>query len=311
MKYIVPVFALLLLVSCAKKTSHENAAVNKTETAKVGFTLPVIPSVITTDAQKYEFLAENYWTNFNFKDTTQIHQNPIAEQLYADFLNLLSQVPPSTAQIGMGKMMNLAQSDSTMYSFFASLGEKYLYDPNSAQRNEALYCAVLENILASKFIDDAHKVRPRSRYELAQKNKVGDRAINFKYTLASGKQSSLYSIKSMFTLVYFNNPGCGDCKHVKQQLNSSSLLSVMIQGGSLKLLSIYPDEDLAEWHKDRSTVPASWINAYDKGTVVKNGNLYDLKAIPTLYLLDSNKRVLLKDARFEEIERYLAAKNEQ
>lgn len=311
MKYIVPVFALLLLSSCAKKTSHENAIVNKTVTSKTGFTLPEIPSVITTDIQKYEFLAENYWTKFNFKDTTQIHQNPIAEQLYVNFLSLLSQVPQSTAQIGVGKMMDLAQSDKTMYSFFATLGEKYLYDPNSAQRNEVLYCTVLESILSSKLIDEAHKVRPRSRYELAQKNKIGDKAIDFKYTLASGKQSSLYSIKSMFTLVYFNNPGCGDCKHVKEQLSSSSLLNIMIQGGNLKLLSIYPDEDLAEWHKDQASAPTSWINAYDKGTVVKNGNLYDLKAIPTLYLLDSNKRVLLKDARFEEIERYLAAKNDQ
>lgn len=305
MKYLVPIFSMLLLVaSCTKKPAIQENKSN--DSSKPTFTLPTIPSVITTDEQKCEFLAENYWTNFNFKDTTQIRKNPIAEQLYNDFLGLLSRVSVETAQRGVEKMMKLAEVDSTMYTCFVSFGEKYLYDPNAATRNEELYIIVAQNQLASKWYDDAHKIRPRHRYELALKNRIGKKALDFKYTLASGKQGSLYKINAEYVLVYFNNPGCGDCKRVKQQLMASSLLTNVIQEGKLKLLSIYPDEDLAEWHKDKATVPTTWINAYDKGTVVKNKDMYDLKAIPTLYLLDKNKTVLLKDARFEEVEQYLS-----
>jgi len=39
--------------------------------------------------------------------------------------------------------------------------------------------------------------------------------------------------------------------------------------------------------------------------MIDQKNLYDLKAIPTLYLLDKDKTVLLKDATAEEIEEYL------
>ena len=35
--------------------------------------------------------------------------------------------------------------------------------------------------------------------------------------------------------------------------------------------------------------------------------LYDLKAIPTIYLLDSSKRVILKDVPVEVAEEWLAA----
>ena len=45
---------------------------------------------------------------------------------------------------------------------------------------------------------------------------------------------------------------------------------------------------------------------YDKELVIKNKNLYDLRAIPTLYLLDKNKTVLLKDATLQKVEQYLA-----
>jgi hypothetical protein len=50
--------------------------------------------------------------------------------------------------------------------------------------------------------------------------------------------------------------------------------------------------------------PASWINGYDKNRHVKD-NLYDFVAIPTLFLLDKDKRVLLKDVNLIMVERYL------
>ena len=48
-----------------------------------------------------------------------------------------------------------------------------------------------------------------------------------------------------------------------------------------------------------------WIDAYDAEQTILNQNLYDLKAIPTLYLLDKDKKVLLKDASVGQIEVYL------
>ena len=40
--------------------------------------------------------------------------------------------------------------------------------------------------------------------------------------------------------------------------------------------------------------------------MLQTKNLYDLRAIPTLYLLDKNKTVLLKDATLQKVEQYLA-----
>ena len=77
------------------------------------------------------------------------------------------------------------------------------------------------------------------------------------------------------------------------------------EAGNLKILSVYPDEDKEEWERHLSDFPKEWINGYDKKLMIKEKNLYDLKAIPTLYLLDKNKKVLLKDAVVGQIEQYL------
>jgi hypothetical protein len=47
------------------------------------------------------------------------------------------------------------------------------------------------------------------------------------------------------------------------------------------------------------------MDAYDPDRVVLDRELYDLTAIPTLYLLDAQKRVVLKDAPFDQVELYL------
>jgi len=52
-------------------------------------------------------------------------------------------------------------------------------------------------------------------------------------------------------------------------------------------------------------MPASWINSYDSAVSLKNDEIYDLKAIPTLYLLDKDKKVVLKDVTFNQVENYL------
>ncbi|NLD23849.1 MAG: DUF5106 domain-containing protein, partial [Bacteroidales bacterium] len=73
----------------------------------------------------------------------------------------------------------------------------------------------------------------------------------------------------------------------------------------LTVLNLYPDSNIEEWRKALPNMPQkNWVNAYDEGTIMTSKRLYDIKAIPTLYLLDKNKKIILKDTSLEEIERF-------
>ena len=50
----------------------------------------------------------------------------------------------------------------------------------------------------------------------------------------------------------------------------------------------------------------NWINAYDGGMVITKERVFDIQDIPTIYLLDKNKRIILKDASLEEIESFFS-----
>lgn len=121
---------------------------------------------------------------------------------------------------------------------------------------------------------------------MAMQNRLGQPANDFRYTLASGASGTLYGLQAEYVLLFINNPGCAMCREIREAITSSPMLSEMIERGRLKVLALYPDEDLTEWRDYRDHIPASWINAYDKGCVVREKSLYDLHAIPALYLLD-------------------------
>ncbi|MBO7320662.1 MAG: DUF5106 domain-containing protein, partial [Bacteroidales bacterium] len=51
-----------------------------------------------------------------------------------------------------------------------------------------------------------------------------------------------------------------------------------------------------QWYKYMPIYPENWINCHNEDLKIRGENLYDVRAIPSLYLLDREKRVILKDA---------------
>lgn len=300
---IIGLSLTIVLIGCKSKTptTHDIPAPAGKE-----FKTAEVPLAITDPAQRADYFVAHYWDHFNFTDTSYIDLPEVTEQAlsnYIDALNYTSSQEVRTAAIQ--KMLTQAEADTAMFAYFCKLYDKYLYDPNSPLRNEEFYIPVLEKIIASDKIADIEKVRPQHQLDLALRNRPGHAAADFRYTLASGATGNLYSVKSPYLLLFFYNPDCSMCKTVHGQLAATPLITEMEKKKLLKIVALYPDEDIAAWKKHLPAIPATWINGYDKELKMRNEELYDLKAIPTLYLLDKDKKVVLKDVTFPQLMQYL------
>lgn len=300
------VLLLFLCFSCKNRdhstTQEKNTATQDTITT---FVLPEIPVMLTLPEQRAEFLVKHYWDNVNFADTNYIHHPDITEQAWADYCDLLNHVSLADAQKDVKATMLRAEVNKKVYQYITELADKYLYDPNSPMRNEEFYIPVLEAMVTSSVLDETEKIRPQARLELARKNRAGTKALDFGYTLASGAKGHLYQLSADYILLFINNPGCHSCAEMIENIKESQLINRLIDEKKLILLSFYPDEDIDEWKNHLYDFPKKWINSYDTQQEMKNKNLYDLKAIPTLYLLGRDKTVLLKDAPLSTIIKYL------
>ena len=228
------------------------------------------------------------------------------EAKFREFLNLSMTESLDSSRYVLDTLLDFYAGDSAAMRQMVDFLTPPLSDPNSQIRNEELYIPLLQAVIASPFYDTTEKVRPQYQLDMAMKNRVGQPAADFEYTLADGKRGTLYGAEAPFTLVYINNPDCHACEEILQALSVSRVVSNQLDAGKLKIVAIYPDEDLAAWRKHLPDVPAQWINGYDAGLAMRKQESYDLRAIPSLYLLDKDKKVLLRDCTsVDMIEAYL------
>lgn len=299
-------FAFLCGGSGCSQTQSGKEQQSEAHPQKKTFTLPEIPLMLTSPESRAEYLAAHYWDNFDFTDTTLISKPEITEQALVDFLNILPRVSAENSSKALDALMDSAAADSAMFRHFIKLTENYLYDPNSPMRNEDYYIQVLNRIISSSKLDDVYKARPQYQLKKAMKNRPGNMATDFRYTLKDGTVAAMSAIRADYTVLYFNNPDCRDCKRVKEFIKHSETFNRLVAAGAvpaLRILAVYPDADISLWK--RGDYPGIMINGYDATQTIMEQELYDLKAIPTLYLLDKDKRVILKDVPVEQVEEWL------
>lgn len=293
--YVITAFFLLVLGGCRNNRKRESVvAENKSvEYYKV----PQAPSMLQNEADINSFYSQNWWRNFVFEDSLQasLTDSVWFMSLFTEWAQVLERVP----DIGPGcvkDVMTRASASKKTFDMFVMAAREVLADPNSALRDDELYMPVLRARIESPFTDEATRERCIYRLDILSQNRLGHKANNIRYTLADGFEGTLYGIKAEFTLVFINNPGCEMCRTVREEICASDVLMQNIASGRMKVLAIYPDQDLDEWLRYRSEMPSNWINGYDRECVMRSSGTYNLAAIPSLYLLDKDKTVLVKDA---------------
>lgn len=268
---------------------------------KRGFQLPEVPVMLNTPELRAVYVTQHYWDHFDFRDTVYIHLPDITEQAAVNFMDILRLVSPDDALKALAILAEKATVEPKMLDYFWTTLSRYWHDPNSPMKNEDLFILLCKGMEQTPNVPEYIKDRAIYERVMAEKNRVGTQAADIVYTLASGQQGRLHALKAPYTLVFFHNPDCHTCAEIKQAMQQSLLLKDKISKGQLKVLTIYPDEDVALWRSHLNEMSKEWINAYDKGQVLSLEGRYHLASIPSFYLLDQDKKVLLKDADWNEV----------
>ncbi|MCE5205001.1 MAG: DUF5106 domain-containing protein [Porphyromonadaceae bacterium] len=315
---LIMAITLAATISCSSSKTQSETKTNLREPRQSivpdTFVLPVIPDTLTDPDRRAKYLSLHFWDRFDFTDRKLTGRPEITEQAFVDYISILPYVSKEDAEKSLFYTLEQAEADSVVYRNFASLFDKYFYDPNSPFRNEEFYLPVLQQLVQSPLLPQEDVSRYVFQRDMSLKNRIGQKANDFHYTLESGLTFTLYELRSEYTLLMFSNPGCPTCEAVMTRLNDSKPLNDALAMNStsrtmLAVLTLYPDNNLTEWREHLPEMPKKWIHAYDKGMEVSQKRLYDIKAIPTLYLLDKDKKVILKDSSIEAIESFFSVIN--
>ena len=248
--------------------------------------------------EEFNRAIDRYWDGFDFECGERVAEYDTVQvmQVFADYVSYISVGAERERRDSLLRGLVLrAEKSRPVLDFFAYVAEGVLHDPNSPLRNDELYIPILEVLVESPLYDEYDRIAPAYDLELARENRIGEVANDIAYTLVNGKRGRLHDIDSDYVILMFSNPGCPMCREIIEQISSSPLLNEMMENDLIEVLSVYPDEDLEAWRDHLGEMPRRWINGYDEGMKISEERSYNLQAIPSLYLLDGEKRVIIKD----------------
>ena len=310
MRLLYKFFVALTVVTVCACTSKEKKDTNntlRTPTSLKDFERVFPPSMVVNQQACVEYVVTRFWDNFDFTDTLYCHAPHITEQAFVDFISLFPHADYRKVSEGIKKLLDSAEVNVVMYNYFLKLAGHYLYDPISQMRNDEYYIPFLEHVVASPKVVDSYKIQTQYFLNLTNQNRHGAKANDIVYTTASGSTGRLHNLSASYTILFFHNPDCKECHDTSDEMKASSVITAAVASGKVKVLAIFPDENLEVWHDHLKDFPSSWINGYDNGLHITTNDTYDLKAIPTLYLLDANKTVIMKDTSVGFIHNFLEA----
>lgn len=319
MKRIISIVSILLLFASCHSRSSGTAGTSSRQLRS--FPSVEIPSIYSDPEDRADYVLDHFWDGFFAAATDPLTAvtdaeailgvaNGDVEQALSNFISIFDSVPMGRAQRAVRHLFDqisavqLADTSSHVYRLMTEMVASYLYDPNSPMRNEDYFLPFVKALSESPLTSE--DMRPGYEYQarMCAINQFGQQVPDFSFKDRNGRIHKLYGIKAAYTMLFFSNPGCNACKAIVDEVSSHPLVPQMLMDGRLAVVNIYIDEDIAAWREYEHNYPSEWISGYDHNYTIRSSQNYDIRAIPSLYLLDAEKKVIMKDAPTDRVLRY-------
>lgn len=310
MKKAVLIVSLLALVACSR-------SVPQPEEEFRAFPRVAVPAMVTDPAQKLQYALEHYWDAFfegsGPTDTASVLgvRKGEMEQAFSSYATLMIESPAEVSSRAAARMFDLLEAkqaeDTTnhCYPVITGLVSKYFYDPNSPLRDEDTYLPFVKRMAASVFTHPDSRPAYEFEARMCALNPRGSVAPDFAFRDIRGRTRRLSDIKARYILLFFSNPGCQACKDIEEELKAPSYMEEAIKTGRVAVVSVYIDNETDKWREYEPNYPRSWVTGYDPSGKLREDTLYEIRAIPSLYLLDADRKVILKDTPTQRALRYI------
>ena len=279
--------------------------------------IPVLANGKKDSSYPYRFVKDNWWNGVSFDDESLV-RTPFFEPKLEEYYKYYVAPDPDSVINEVNYMLLVSRESREMFKYLlGKFTDKYINPEYMGQEKVFLYLfdkyyskgdTAWLNEKQRKFIFDR-------AYSLMA-NQLGEQGADMQMLDTSGKAVSLYSIKAPYTFLTFWDPNCGHCKETVPRIDS--IYQAKWKAMGVKVVGVNVDDGANnDWKKFIREHKLDWVNIYQPRTVkeeeAKKGvanfrQLYDVYKTPTLYLLDSQKRIIGKMLSIEQFDDVLEAK---
>lgn len=265
-----------------------------------------IPESVDTTNQ-YRYFKDHYFDNIDLSEAgllyTPIYYNklefyfdklvhPHYDSVIQDVSALLNKLDKSNKELyryTLSRLLSKFESSKliTHENVFYFIGDEYYFNRTPPEGTSEEFLKKL-----------------RERLDKIKTCRIGQQAMDF---IAKDKDGNFRSLSQMnydFTILIIYDPHCGTCKKTMKQL--SEYFEAHKNKHNVGIYSASTNERKDD---DKITVPNDprWVDVFDS-----NGyrSLYDSYSVPLIYILDKNKKILMKRVSVEQVEDIIERESE-
>lgn len=258
--------------------------------------LPPLPADLHTDAQRDEFMAMHFWDRLDFADTIRSLDPQLIDGAFSYYATILHRSPDSVRTASVDTLLSRAASVPSAYMLMLETARAHLYSPDSPVFSEDIYLAFLDFVFARGDDSDIDRM---IRDDI-MRNRPGTPAADFTFATADGGTSTALDPEGRSrTLLVFYDPDCDTCHHLIGRLRSAAALQTAVATAALRVVLVYIGDDRDLWLRDAASLPDDWTIGIDDCGMVEDADLYVIRNTPSVYLIDRDGTVMLKEPAFD------------
>lgn len=276
MKTIIAFATAIIFAACTPAKKEPSPEEKHPEAKELA--VPTIPAGITDPQERSAYLLLHFWDSLDFADRSASLDTALMEQSFANFAAIMHMAVPSRRAEAVDTMMSRAlRAGQDVYLFTASVADRYLFDPSSPLFSEELYEPFA--LFAADDAPDAFAAKEKLR--IIDTNRAGRKLPDFTVSTADGCRISTRDFAGKPFILFFYEPGCGNCRQAAFDLMADSAI------GNLPVLAIYLGDDDEAWRRHLGEMPAGWTVARDTGRVVDSHHILYIRATPSIALISA------------------------
>lgn len=243
----------------------------------------------------------DFWSNVNFNDERLLYTPVLANKLRR-FITELTPQNPDSIKKQADFIIQKSMVNDKIFQFFTNwIALQYQPTKTSVMDGEAVYVHIIDTYFNEKTshwfnageLDRLKKRAGEMRASLL--NKKGPDVIS---TDPSGKQRSIYELKSPYIVVYMYAPHCEHCMKETPKLKK---FSDEWKDKGVDVYAIGLDTNTEEWKAYiQKNQLQNWVNVFDPSNRSIYAKYY-VDITPEIYVLNPDRTIIGKNLKTEQI----------
>lgn len=284
---------------------HPDNLFAKTQKLNQDIEIPQVPPAGTPDSNwRYLYYLNHYWDNCDFSDGALIYTPLFAPKLTEYYEKVIHPAVDSLIKYS-DTLIKKSQASPEIFKYvlwyISSRFERSVY-----LGHDAVFVHLIKNYYEKglcPWIDSTILENMIRKGNILNNILIGKVAPFLVMPDVNDNFHSNYELNVDYTIMWFWDTDCGHCKAATPKL--LELYNRMKDSLNLDIFAICLTSDTAKWKQYLIEHKLPWLNVGNNMANIDFREVYDIKSSPRIFVLDRDKRIIVKNINIEELEDFI------